>query len=128
MNTTLLRMFIIHHDNEVADDRIIISRVAITPTLAEPMFRLEFTTTMSGGERVTYRSHMNRERIENYIHSLLKSLRADDDPFKSIQVSSSIYPSIMYEIENLGWEDRENIMNIIMATLANNVTRLRSDS
>jgi hypothetical protein len=127
MTTVLLRIFVIHHSGGGPDDTIVISRVVLSPLLSEPLFRIEFTTSNVEGDRVTYRSHMNRDRTESYIHTLLKGLRSDSDPFKSIQISSSVYPSIMYEIDSLGWEERETIMNMIMATIANNVTRVRTE-
>ena len=123
-NTQLLQMHFIYKNTNIQDDELKVERVIQTPALAEPMFRLAFTTTNNGGNRITYRSYLNRRGLETYIHSTLKSLRADHDPFDIVQVSSSVYPSFMYKVDEMGWEIRDTIMDVIMTTINSNVTRV----
>ena len=123
-NTQLLQMHFIYKNTNIQDDELKVERVIQTPALAEPMFRLAFTTTNNGGNRITYRSYLNRRGLETYIHSTLKSLRADHDPFDIVQVSSSVYPSFMYKVDEMGWEIRDTIMDVIMTTINSDVTRV----
>ena len=123
-NTQLLQMHFIYKNTNIRDDELKVERVVQTPALTEPLFRLAFTTTTSSGTRVTYRSYLNRRGLETYIHSTLKSLRVDHDPFDIVQVSSSVYPSFMYKVDEMGWEIRDTIMDIVMTTLNSEVTRV----
>jgi len=41
-------------------------------------------------------------------------------------VSSSIFPSFMYRVEDLSWDTRETMMDMIMMSLSSDVTRIRS--
>jgi len=125
-NTQLLQMHFIYKNTNIQDDELKVERVIQTPALAEPMFRLAFTTTNKGGNRSTYRSYLNRRGLETYIHSTLKSLRVDHDPFDIVQVSSSVYPSFMYKVDEMGWEIRDTIMDVIMTTINSDVTRIRA--
>ena len=124
-NTRLFQLHFIYKNIHIQDDELIVERVVQTPTLTEPMFKLAFTTTTNSGNRVTYRSYLNRHRLETYVHSTLKSLRADHDPFDIIQVSSSVFPSFMYKVEEMSWEMRDTIMDVIMTTITSDVTRVR---
>ncbi len=124
-NTRLFQLHFIYKNTRIQDDELIVERVVQTPTLTEPMFKLAFTTTTNSGNRVTYRSYLNRHRLETYVHSTLKSLRADHDPFDIIQVSSSVFPSFMYKVEEMSWEMRDTIMDVIMTTITSDVTRIR---
>jgi hypothetical protein len=125
-NTRLLQLHFIYKNTRIQDDELVVERVVQTPDLTEPMFKLAFSTTTSSGNRVTYRSYLNRHRLETYIHSTLKSLRADHDPFDIIQVSSSVFPSFMYKVEEMSWEMRDTIMDVIMTTISSDVTRVHS--
>ena len=125
-NTQLLQMHFIYKNTNIQDDELKVERVIQTPALAEPMFRLAFTTTNKGGNRITYRSYLNHRGLETYIHSTLKSLRVDHDPFDIVQVSSSVYPSFMYKVDEMGWEIRDTIMDVIMTTINSDVTRIRA--
>ena len=124
-NTRLLQMHFIYKNTNIEDDVMTVERVVQTPDLTEPMFKIAFTATTAAGVRTTYRSYMNRHRLETYINSTLLSLRADYDPFHLLQVSSSIHPSFMYTVEDLTWELRETIMDIVCTTLNTDVTRTR---
>jgi hypothetical protein len=125
-NTQLLQMHFIYKNENIQDDELKVERVIQTPTLTEPMFRLAFTTTNQAGNRIAYRSYLNRRGLETYIHSTLKSVRVDNDPFDFIQVSSSVYPSFMYKVDTMGWEIRDTIMDVVMTTINSDVTRIRS--
>jgi hypothetical protein len=125
-NTQLLQMHFIYKDTNIRDDELKVERVVQTPALAEPMFKIAFTATTNSGTRVTYRSYLNRRGLETYIHSTLKSLRVDHDPFDIVQVSSSVYPSFMYKVDDMGWEIRDTIMDVVMTTINSDVTRVGS--
>ena len=88
-NTQLLQIHFIYRNQNIQDDELKVERVVQTPALAEPMFKVAFTATTTAGNRTTYRSYLNRRGLETYIHSTLKSLRLDHDPFDIVQVSSS---------------------------------------
>lgn len=123
--TTLLRLFFINKKDSIPDDVMNVRRCLPQPTSVQPLYELEFTTALSDDRRVTYRTYMTREQVEEHIQSTLKSLRSDTDPFSLLQVSSSIYPTFMYDVDRLGWETRDTIMRIVTSSLASNVTRVR---
>jgi hypothetical protein len=75
---------------------------------------------------VTYRTYFNRRNLGIYLQAIVDSLGIDDDPFRVIQVSSSIFPSFMYRVEDLTWDTRATMMDMIMMSLSSDVTRVRS--
>jgi len=125
-NTQLLQIHFIYRNQNIQDDELKVERVVQTPALAEPMFKVAFTATTTAGNRTTYRSYLNRRGLETYIHSTLKSLRLDHDPFDIVQVSSSVYPSFMYKVDEMGWEVRDTIMDVIMTTVNSDVVRVHA--
>jgi len=125
-NTQLLQIHFIYRNQNIQDDELKVERVVQTPALAEPMFKVAFTATTTAGNRTTYRSYLNRRGLETYIHSTLKSLRLDHDPFDIVQVSSSVYPSFMYKVDDMGWEVRDTIMDVIMTTVNSDVVRVHA--
>jgi len=124
--TRLLQLHLLFRNPDIEDDDVIVERVAQVPATAEPLFRLSFTTTTSSSGRVTYRTYFNRRNLGIYLQAIVDSLGVDDDPFRVIQVSSSIFPSFMYRVEDLTWDTRETMTDMIMMSLGADVTRLRS--
>ena len=124
--TRLLQLHLLFRNPNIEDDDVIVERVAQVPATAEPLFRLSFTTTTSSSGRVTYRTYFNRRNLGIYLQAIVDSLGVDDDPFRVIQVSSSIFPSFMYRVEDLTWDTRETMTDMIMMSLSADVTRLRS--
>ena len=59
-----------------------------------------------------YKTSMNRERCPHYALSLVRSLIKDNDPFDCIQINSSLFPSVIYRIEDLVADD-SNLFNTI---------------
>lgn len=124
--TRLLQLHLIFRNPDIEDDDVIVERVVQVPATADPLFRLTFTTTTSSSGRVTYRTYFNRRNLGIYIQAIVDSLGVDDDPFRVIQVSSSIFPSFMYRVEDLTWDTRETMLDMIMMSLSSDITRLRS--
>lgn len=126
MTTRLLQLHLLFRNPNIEDDDVIVERVAQVPATSEPLFRVTFTTTTSSSGRVTYRTYFNRRNLGIYLQAIVDSLGVDDDPFRVIQVSSSIFPSFMYRVEDLSWDTRETMMDMIMMSLSSDVTRIRS--
>jgi hypothetical protein len=124
--TRLLQLHLLFRNPNIEDDDVIVERVAQVPATSEPLFRVTFTTTTSSSGRVTYRTYFNRRNLGIYLQAIVDSLGVDDDPFRVIQVSSSIFPSFMYRVEDLSWDTRETMMDMIMMSLSSDVTRVRS--
>jgi hypothetical protein len=59
-----------------------------------------------------YKTSMNRDRCPHYALTLIRSLIKDNDPFDCIQLDSSIFPSVIYKIEDLEYDD-STIFNVI---------------
>ena len=126
MTTRLLQLHLLFRNPNIEDDDVIVERVAQVPSTADPLFRVTFTTTTSSSGRVTYRTYFNRRNLGIYLQAIVDSLGIDDDPFRVIQVSSSIFPSFMYRVEDLSWDTRETMMDMIMMSLSSDITRVRS--
>lgn len=124
--TRLLQLHLLFRNPNIEDDDVIVERVAQVPSTADPLFRVTFTTTTSSSGRVTYRTYFNRRNLGIYLQAIVDSLGIDDDPFRVIQVSSSIFPSFMYRVEDLSWDTRETMMDMIMMSLSSDITRVRS--
>jgi hypothetical protein len=124
--TRLLQLHLLFRNPNIEDDDVIVERVAQVPSTADPLFRVTFTTTTSSSGRVTYRTYFNRRNLGIYLQAIVDSLGVDDDPFRVIQVSSSIFPSFMYRVEDLSWDTRETMMDMIMMSLSSDVMRVRS--
>jgi hypothetical protein len=126
MTTRLLQLHLIYRNTRIVDDDVIVERVAQTPATAEPLFRVTFATTTASRNRVTYKTYFNRRNLGIYLHAIVDSLGVDDDPFSVIQVSSSIFPSFMYRVEDIDWNMRETMLDTIMMSLSSDVTRVAS--
>jgi hypothetical protein len=124
--TRLLQLHLLFRNPNIEDDDVIVERVVQVPATSEPLFRVTFTTTTSSSGRVTYRTYFNRRNLGIYLQAIVDSLGIDDDPFRVIQVSSSIFPSFMYRVEDLTWDTRATMMDMIMMSLSSDVTRVRS--
>jgi hypothetical protein len=124
--TRLLQLHLLFRNPNIEDDDVIVERVVQVPATSEPLFRVTFTTTTSSSGRVTYRTYFNRRNLGIYLQAIVDSLGIDDDPFRVIQVSSSIFPSFMYRVEDLTWDTRATMMDMIMMSLSSDVTRIRS--
>jgi len=116
----------IYRNPETQDDDIIVERVPQVPQTSDPLFRLSFTTTAASGSRVTYKTYFNRRNLGRYLQSIVDSLQVDDDPFRVVQVSGSIFPAFMYKVDELDWETRETMMDMMMMSINTDVTRVRS--
>jgi hypothetical protein len=123
-STRLLQLHFVYK-NDTPDDELVVERVVPTPDLAEPLFKIVFSTRTSTGTSVTYRSYLNRQRLETYLYSILESLRVDTDPFDTLQVSSSVHPSFMYKVEEMNWEMRGTVMDVMMTAVTSDVARVR---
>jgi len=126
MTTRLLQLHMIYRNPETQDDDIIVERVPQVPQTSDPLFRLSFTTTAASGSRVTYKTYFNRRNLGRYLQSVVDSLQVDDDPFRVVQVSGSIFPAFMYKVDELDWETRETMMDMMMMSINTDVTRVRS--
>jgi len=60
---------------------------------------------------------VSRGGAYDYVMSLIGSLLRDTDPFESLQVSSAIFPSVIYAVEELDDDDiRLAIQDIVYAS------------
>ena len=66
---------------------------------------------------------LTRSAAYDYVMSLVGSLIKDDDPFDKVQVSSAIFPSVIYRVEDLEeWTVRTAIQDITYTTLNTTVS------
>ena len=72
----------------------------------------------------TYTVHFEKEQLMNYVDTMLKGLENDEDPFESVQVSSAVFPSFIFRMDDHPrWEARDAIRSLIATTLESHVTR-----
>ena len=74
---------------------------------------VDISTSFCGKtSKLRYKTSMNRDRCPHYALTLVRSLIRDNDPFDFIQLNSSVFPSVIYKIEDLA-EDESTIFSII---------------
>ena len=93
--TYILSLMVVRDENNKSrDDVIRFSSSSTRPDM------VDISTSFEGKEH-QYSTTMTRDRCPHYLRTLIRSLVNDDDPFESIQINSSLFPSVMYKLEDL---------------------------
>jgi hypothetical protein len=87
-------MVVRDENNKSRDDVIRFSSSSARPDMVD-------VSTSFEGKKHEYNTTMTRDRCPHYVRTLIRSLVKDDDPFESIQVNSSLFPSVLYKLEDL---------------------------
>jgi hypothetical protein len=112
----LLSLFVTRNDGVDHDDIFNFDSLADLPDHVRVTAKFAGTGVDSGkGYNRTF--VLSRSGVYDYVLSLVGSLVRDDDPYDRIQLSSAIYPSVIYRVEDL--EDctvRSSIQDIIYSS------------
>lgn len=93
--TYILTLMVVRDEkNKSRDDIIRFSSSNERPDMID-------VSTIFEGKNYRYTTTMTRDRCPHYVRTLILSLVNDDDPFESIQVNSSLFPSVLYKLEDL---------------------------
>jgi hypothetical protein len=60
--------------------------------------------------------YLPRSKVIPYVSDLLKSLTHDIEPFEAVQVSSSIFPSVVYHVSDLDDPDVRHLIEDMVST------------
>lgn len=93
--TYILTLMVVRDDDNKAKDDVI----RFTSSNARPDM-VDVSTSFEGKE-YQYKTTMTRDRCPHYVRTLIRSLVNDHYPFVSLQINSSLFPSVMYKIEDL---------------------------
>ena len=108
--------------DETSDDTFMFMTVPDIPDLVK--VRAEFSgtgTVRPGGFSNTF--VLSRNGAYEYVMTLVGSLIRDDDPFEKLQVSSAIFPTVLYRVEYLHDDDvRTAIQNIVYSTFNTSIS------
>jgi hypothetical protein len=112
----LLKIHVITRGNP--DDVITFSSV--------PRFRdlVNITTSFESdeGEILERSVAVSRVAAAEYVTTLVNSLSVDSDPVGHLQITSCLFPAIMYDAARLSeWEVKNSIQEIVYATLMSTV-------
>ena len=82
------------------------------------------------GEKVRYTYTMPRDRCAHYVRTLLHSLTDDEEPFEQLTLNSALFPSVLYNVEDLDCCTLRTIDDMVFMTFDVSVrltTRRRGD-
>lgn len=71
---------------------------------------IDILTTFNGKEEYQYKYSLPRERCTHYARTIVRSLVKDDDPFEALQITSSLFPAVLFPIKDL---EKDSTMYII---------------
>ena len=101
---------------ESNDDAILITAHPDVPDIFEVLYR-------SPEVKMDRKFHASRSGVLDYIEDTLTSMRHDMDPFESIQVLTSIHPSVLYHVSDMDESvTRDLILKMIGDSLRRSVT------
>lgn len=118
MPARLLKIHLTRTDAVAADDDIISFR-----TVSEHPDLIKVTVEYAATGTVEHSGFSNsfvfsRGGAYEYAMTLIGSLIRDDDPFEQLQLSSAMFPSVIYRIEHLEEpEVRSAVQDIVWTTL-----------
>lgn len=73
----------------------------------------------------TYKFHLSRSSVMDYVHDLLRSLSADHDPFDTFQVTTAIHPAILFHVLDID-KNAHLIKDMIYMALNTRITTSRA--
>jgi hypothetical protein len=117
----LATIFFVYKNRRTEDDKVMIDRES--PLIRGGAYR--YSVSLKAHDQVsTYTVHFEKEQLMNYVDTMLKGLENDEDPFESVQVSSAVFPSFIFRMDDHPrWEARDAIRSLIATTLESHVTR-----
>jgi hypothetical protein len=120
MSDNKVTLYLLHKDDDNSpDDVIIISQHPDVAGLYRVVYRPgEFA-------RSSYVFVSSYIEVMNYVSDIIRSLDWDVDPFYRLQVSTSMHPSIIYDVADLGCDrNRRRVEDMIATALRTPVTRV----
>jgi hypothetical protein len=114
----LLKLYLTRADASARDDDSIVFNTV--PGLPD-MIKVVVTYAATGTQENSSFSNsfvVSRSGAYGYVMSLVASILRDTDPFEHLQISSAMFPSVIYAVEELEDDDiRAAIQDIVYATL-----------
>ena len=123
MPTRLLALHLIRPDTDACDDdRVHFENVPSLPDMVKiHVIYADTGTELKSG--FTRSFVVARANAYEYAMTLVGSLIRDDDPFEKLQVSSAIFPTVLYRVEDLNDDDvRTAIQNIVYSTFNTSIS------
>lgn len=118
----LVTLFFIFPDEEDKRDEML----TITP-MEENYYGRDtdvFVLSFRGSPRSHYTFYFNRQQTMEYLETLLYGMSYDLEPYSKLQVTSAIFPSILYKVRSrsndnalINREVRDSICDIVYRTL-----------
>ena len=118
----LVTLFFIFPDDENKTDETLM----ITP-MEENYYGRDtdvFVLSFRGSPRSHFTFYFNRHQTMEYLDTLLNGMSYDLEPYAKVQVTSAIFPSILYKVRGRGGDNllinrdvRESILDIVYRTL-----------
>uniref|UniRef100_A0A6C0AKQ9 Uncharacterized protein n=1 Tax=viral metagenome TaxID=1070528 RepID=A0A6C0AKQ9_9ZZZZ len=93
--TTLLALHVTRTSEQSADDIILFQTDPAYPDV------VEITSTFSGTKKLRYQYTLPRSRCSHYARTIVRALVDDVEPFDRVQISSAMFPAVMYNVEDL---------------------------
>jgi|APCry1669188879_1035177.scaffolds.fasta_scaffold00058_14 hypothetical protein len=117
----LATLFFVYKDRDTPDDKVMIDREL--PLVRGGAYR--YSVSLKAHDQVsTYTIYLQKEQLMNYVETLIKGLENDNDPFESVQVSSAVFPSFIFRMdEHPRWEARDALRSLLATTIESHVTR-----
>jgi hypothetical protein len=114
----LLKLYLTRADASARDDDSIVFNTV--PGLPD-MIKVVVTYAATGTQENSSFSNsfvVSRSGAYDYVMSLVGSILRDTDPFENLQISSAMFPSVIYAVDELEDDDiRAAIQDIVYATL-----------
>lgn len=113
----VLKLHLVRPDSSAADDDVISFRsVPEFPDLVK--VTVEYAATGTAEHSGFSNSFvLPRAGAYEYTMTVIGSLVKDDDPYEQLQLSSAMFPSVIYRVEHLDeWEVRTVIQDLVYST------------
>jgi hypothetical protein len=112
----LLTLFVTRNDGVDHDDIFNFDSVVDLPDHVRVTIKFS-ASGVDSGKGFSRSFVLSRAGVYEYVMSLVGSLLRDDDPYQKVQLSSAIYPSVIYRVDDL--EDEavcSSIKDIVWST------------
>jgi hypothetical protein len=113
----LLTFYLTRADGDhTDDDTFVFNSVPNMPDMVKVTAKYAATGTRENAD-FSRSFVLSRSSAAEYALSLVGTLVQDDDPFEKLQVSSAIFPCVIYRVKTLNeWEVRTAIQDIVYST------------
>lgn len=119
--TLILSIHVTRDCEDVKDDVIRFHSFSYRPDT------VDVETTFCGKTNYGYKTSLPRERCPFYARTLIRSLIKDNEPFHSVQLNSSLFPAVIFKIEDLESDNTlntiEDMLHITFSTIVTNKSK-----